>query len=203
MTNALADWDQHKDAHQHVVEKPSTLPEEESYEDEEGRHKGPPPPTEEQMEHANIVKNSLADLIDSLSKPFWPRPVPTAVKGVSPYGQGDPKSSNPTPAPDKSRPATRNAKTPAHTRPKKGGSSQPAEKAPAAEKPPTPAKKPSAVVEKAPAAEKPLAPTEKPSAVAEKDPHVDPEPVEVPPSEKSEPSAANQVDVKSDEALTP
>lgn len=183
MTNALADWDEHKNAHQSVVEKPSTLPEEQSYEDEEGKHKGSPPPTEEQMEHANIVRNCLADLIESLSKPFWPRPVPAAAKGTSPYGKGDPKSTNATPAPDKSRPGTRNAKTPADAKPKQGGSGQPVERS-AADNPSSVQKSPSA----APS-------TENPSPVVQQASSVNRQP--------AGPTASSQVDAKSDEALIP
>ncbi|GAU94199.1 hypothetical protein RvY_06021 [Ramazzottius varieornatus] len=183
MANALADWDEHKNAHQRVVEKPSTLPEEQSYEDEEGKHKGPPPPTKEQMEHANIVRNCLADLIQALSKPFWPRPVPAAAKGISLYGRGDPKPTNATPAPDKSRAGTRNATTPADAKPKKEGSSQPAERSPT-ENPSSVQKSPSA----APS-------TEKASHVVQKASSLNRQP--------AGPAASSQVDAKSDEALIP
>lgn len=44
--------------------------------------------TDAQIEKASIVRKSLIDIIECLSKPFWPRAPPASATAPSPYNQG-------------------------------------------------------------------------------------------------------------------
>ena len=47
-----------------------------------------PPPTTAQVEMAARTRKCLIDMIESLSKPFWPRRPPASANPPSPYKQG-------------------------------------------------------------------------------------------------------------------